>query len=204
MGEVAARLAGIGRRGAVRLVLVRTRTPASIVTLGDRSRRTTTGKPRTLGGKMGFRARVDEIASVLDTGYTARQFLGKALVQLSAAYDVAKTYQVGPIGEDQTKAGVQYLDGIRIRAEAEYRKIPESSEPLDRNQAQQVAFQIYSIEQATNVTIDVLGGNTALGDLADSMRDSLGNIPDLVPKPPGGWWLWAAAAVALVIIVKAR
>lgn len=147
-------------------------------------------------------ARVSEIASVLDSGNTARELLGGALVLLSTAYEVTNTYQVGPLGEQPAEANRAYLDGIRIRAEADFNALPATSEPLDEKTANQVAFDIASIETATNQTVDILGGNTALGDLADSVAESLGDLPNLMPKPPGGWWVWVGLAVGLVLFLR--
>ncbi len=139
---------------------------------------------------MSWRDRVGEIASLLDSGNTARTMLGQYLTLLSTAYDVTNTYQVGPLGEQPANQSREYLDGIRTRAESDFAKLQSNDDPLDPALANQIAFDIYSIEKATNQTIGILGGNTALGDLGDSISDAFGHLPDLVPKPPGGWWVW--------------
>lgn len=151
---------------------------------------------------MAWQDRVNEIASAIDSGYTARNFLGRALVMLSGAYGTTDSYQVGPLGQQAAGANREYLDGIRARAELEYAKIPESAEPLPDGQRQQVAFQVYSIETACNQTISILGGGNALDDLVDSMKAPF-RAGGLF-SPPGGWWLWIAGAVALVIFTRTR
>jgi hypothetical protein len=147
-------------------------------------------------------ARVGEIASVLDNGNTARELLGGALTLLSTAYEVTDTYQVGPLGEQPANQNREYLDGIRLRAESDFAKLPATDEPLEAKMANQIAFDIASIESATNQTVDVLGGNTALGDLGDSIWDAFGDLPNWAPKPPGGWWVWIAVAVGLVLFLR--
>lgn len=151
---------------------------------------------------MSWRDRVGEIASLLDSGNTARTMLGQYLTLLSTAYDVTNTYQVGPLGEQPANQSREYLDGIRTRAESDFAKLQPNDDPLDPTLANQIAFDIYSIEKATNQTIDILGGNTALGDLADSIGDALKDPLGWVPKPPGGWWVWAAVAVAFVLFIR--
>jgi hypothetical protein len=156
---------------------------------------------------MPSQARVAEIRSVLNSGNTARTLLGNALTLLHSAYQVTGTYNVGPLGSGVTAQNTEYLDGIRLRAESDYAALPASDDLLDSDVAGQVAFDIASIESATNQTITLLGAGTALGDLADSVVDTVKSAASGLAgglTPPGGWWLWIGVAVFLFIVLKTR
>jgi hypothetical protein len=152
-------------------------------------------------------ARVGEIATAIGSPDDARELLGQSLVLLNAAYGVTSSYKVGPIGSDVASANTAYLDGIRLRAEADYRALPASGETLDRDKANQIAFDIASIEAAANQSIDLLGKSTALGELGDSIVEAGAGIVKSAADAVGGvipWWVWIVAAAVVVLIVKQK
>lgn len=146
--------------------------------------------------------RVAEIASTLDSGYTARALLGKALTILHSAYERTDSYQSGPLGAQEANQNREYLDGIRIRAESDYAKIPETDEPLASNLANQVAFDIASIESAVGQTMDILAGS-AIGELGTSILDAGKGLAKgwsgLIP-----WWVWLLAAGVVLFVIAQK
>lgn len=151
--------------------------------------------------------RVGEIATVLTTPDEARHFLGQSLVLLSSAYEVTNTYDPLKMASGPTKANKQYLDSIRQRAESDYRGLPASGEELPAQQARQIAFDIASIETATNQTLDILGGKTAIEELGGSVVEAGTSIVKGAANAVGGvvpWWLWVLAAGVAIFLISQK
>jgi len=154
---------------------------------------------------MSITTRGREIGKALKHGNHARNVLGQSLVDLNGAYNQVAAYNPLGIsttgsGEDTvTAAGVQYLDGIRTRAEADFALIPASDEPLDQKFAAQIGFDIASIEAASKVTASL---GTAIDDAVDTAKDTLKRAADAFSKLFASLkWLIPGLAVLLLLLV---
>jgi hypothetical protein len=151
-------------------------------------------------------ARVDEIAAVIDGGNTARELLGGALRALSPLYEVVSTWDPLGAADQVTGQGKEYLDGIRVRAEEDYRLIPSGNGPLADKLRRQIAFDIASVETATGQTLDEFKG-TIFDDVkswgADLAKQAADKLPDLLPNA-SSVWIYVAAVVVFVAWLKFR
>jgi hypothetical protein len=152
-------------------------------------------------------ARVDEIATAISTPDDARVLLGQYLTVLSAAYNLNATYQTGLLGKGVVDEGTTYLDGIRVRAEADYRALPGSGEALDAGTARQIAFDCASIEEASGQTLKIQGKSSAVEDLGDSIVEAGTSIIETAANAVGSvipWWVWVLALGAGVLIIMQK
>jgi hypothetical protein len=148
-------------------------------------------------------ARVGEIASVIGTADNARVLLGQYLIVLNSAYKL-----VDVSGGGSETVNREYLDGIRIRAEADYNALPASGD-LDEQTKRQIAFDCASIESASGVTLSTAGKSSGIEDFASGITDLWDEAKkrandlakDLIP-----WWVYAIAIGLLVlfVVVKAK
>ena len=143
-------------------------------------------------------ARTLELASTVSTGNLARTILGRALTALSDAYSLTDN-QTGQV----QAAGAAYLDGIRIRAEADFAALPATDDPLPTSTANQIGFDLASIETATGVLTDVSS--------ISAFSDAISGIGDAVKSVGAGFsagekWLFAlvVAATIFVFVVKVK
>ncbi len=152
-------------------------------------------------------ARVDEIATAIATPDDARILLGQYLTVLSAAYTLNRTYQTGLLGKGVADEGKAYLDSIRTRAEADYRALPASGEELPADMARQIAFDCYSIEQASGQTLKIQGKSSAVEELGDSIVDAGTSIVKGAANAVGSvvpWWVWVLAVGAAVFFISQK
>lgn len=147
-----------------------------------------------------------EIAALIDGGNTAREMLGRALVLLSSAYELIGTYDPLGVADSITSQGTEYLDGIRTRAEADYKLIPEGNAQLDDKLRAQIGFDIASIETATRQTLE-LNSQTVFGDALDAAvgkaTEIADKLPDLLPSS-SSVWIFVALAIGFVLWLKFR
>jgi hypothetical protein len=118
---------------------------------------------------------------------------------IPAAYEASKTGSAQSVS-DATKS---YLDGIRTRAQSDFDGLAATDDPLDSATANQIAFDIGSIETATGVTNSTLN-QTAVQDLADDVSQSLRDIVPNLAKPLIGaipWWVYAAGGIVLALVI---
>lgn len=179
---------------------------------------------------MASAARVAALASRITTGNLARLALGQALSDLSAAYGKVHEYNPTILGisipdilvglnpfaipayelaggsgsaADVSKQTIEYLDGIRSRAESDFATLSADDSPLDASTANQIAFDVGSIETATGVTNSTLN-TSALQDYADGVTDG---IRDLVALPLKGlvgvipWWVYVLAGGLVLVLI---
>jgi len=101
-------------------------------------------------------------------------------------------------------AARQMLDGIRSRAESDLAGLPATDSPLDPTMANQVAFDLASMEHISKLTVEILP-QTSTEDLVDSeaetAKKALKKVGDevrhLLPSRP---WIFAAmVGVGLVV-----
>jgi hypothetical protein len=179
---------------------------------------------------MATAARVSDLASRITTGNLARVALGQSLTDLATAYTKVKSYNPTVLGisipdslvgldpfaipayeaaggsgsaTDVSNQTTEYLDGIRTRAESDFAALPATDDSLDPSVANQIAFDIASIETACGVTNSTLN-QTALQDYADSVTDA---VRDIVPNVAKGllgvipWWVYVAAGLVALALV---
>jgi hypothetical protein len=152
---------------------------------------------------MSITTRGREIGKALKSGNHARTVLGQSLIDLNGAYNQVAAYNPLGIsttgsGEDTvTAAGVQYLDGIRTRAEADFALIPASDEPLDQKFAAQIGFDIASIEAASKVTASL---GTAIDDAIDTSKNFFNKAIDAFNKL-GNTMKWVVPGVAVLLVL---
>jgi hypothetical protein len=146
-----------------------------------------------------------DIGKQLKSGNHARTVLGQSLIDLNSAYQTVQAYN--PLGLSTTAPGedavtassVEYLDGIRTRAESDFALIPATDDPLEQQFAAQIGFDIASIEAASKVTASL---GTAFSDVVDTAKeiakqaaaglDKLGNTTK---------WLLIGVATLLVLAI---
>jgi len=144
---------------------------------------------------------VKELSPKLGTGNKARLALGQGLIDLNIAYQHVAEYNptgvptTGLFSDDVTAQGVDYLDGIRARAESDFALLPATDDPITLKLSNQVAFDIASIETASRVT-NTLG--TAMGDLSSTINDGVLSLKKKVLYVGIGLGI----LLALVIIAK--
>jgi|WetSurMetagenome_2_1015567.scaffolds.fasta_scaffold338824_2 hypothetical protein len=152
--------------------------------------------------------RTNEIALSLTTGNLARNALGTALVSLSSAYANVKAYNplglptTGFLDDSVSSTSIEYLDGIRTRAEADFKMIPASNSPFDMKLTKQVAFDIASIEKASGVTATL---GTATGDMVEAAKDAVkdaGSFLKTLEKHIA--YIAAGIGALLVLVILAR
>jgi hypothetical protein len=148
---------------------------------------------------MPSQARVGEIATSVATGNAGRIVLGQALQLLSTGYGLAQQQNGQVIGQT-----TEYLDGIRVRAEADYAALPISDEILPIATSNQIAFDVASIEEAIGVETGTFT-STAIDDFLQPITDVAKQAANLV-TPAGGFPLWivlgAVAAIVILYLVK--
>jgi hypothetical protein len=146
--------------------------------------------------------RAAQIQPQVATGNAARMALGQGLTDLASAYSTVDAYNplglgtTGIASDAVTSTSTEYLDGIRTRAESDFAALPATDDPLPDAQAHQIAFDIASIETASNTVNDVLS-TTALDDLAATARE----LPASLAKGILGGvpvWAWIVAGVIVV------
>lgn len=91
-------------------------------------------------------------------------------------------------------AAIEYLDGIRLRAEADF----QTANTLGTWDPKQIAFDLASIEVATGVVNDTLTKNI-VDDIKGVATETLRALKPDWPKLP--WWTAIILAVALLFAI---